>query len=59
MVKVPELGFSNELNIEIRVVFPAPLGPSNPKISPWAMVKFKSDTEKKSAPLYFFESRSI
>lgn len=59
MLKAPELGFSNELNIEIKVVFPAPLGPNKPKISPRVMVKFKSDTEKKSAPLYFFESRSI
>src|SRR5512139_936180 len=31
---VPDVGFRMVQSIEIIVVFPAPLGPSNPKISP-------------------------
>ena len=56
MVKDPDVGFIKEHNIEISVVFPAPLGPNIPNISPYSIFKSRLTTEKLSAPLYFFES---
>jgi hypothetical protein len=41
---VPEVGFSIVHNIEMVVVFPAPFGPSKPKISPDSTVMFSLST---------------
>lgn len=54
--KLPEVGLINPQSIEIKVVFPAPLGPNNPKICPSVTDNEKSFKEYVSASLYFFES---
>src|SRR4030067_1207297 len=41
---VPEVGLRMVQSIEIVVVFPAPLGPSKPKISPDSTAMFSSST---------------
>jgi hypothetical protein len=45
MEKDPEVGFIKEHNIEIKVVFPAPLGPKIPNISPSSIFKSRLETE--------------
>jgi hypothetical protein len=54
--KLPDVGFINPQSIEIKVVFPAPFGPNNPKIWPSFTANEKSTKENVSASLYFFES---
>ena len=44
----PDVGFSKVVKIIIVVLFPAPLGPRNPKISPFSTEKDTSFTATKS-----------
>jgi hypothetical protein len=46
-IAVPAVGLRIVLSIEITVVFPAPLGPSKPKISPFSTVILNSSTALK------------
>src|SRR5690606_12922654 len=41
---LPESGLSKPAIILSEVVFPAPLGPRNPRTSPWRAVKLRSST---------------
>ena len=45
---VPEVGGTRVVSMRMRVDLPAPLGPSNPKISPCSTEKFKASTATKS-----------
>ena len=46
----PDVGITRVVSIPAVVVLPAPLGPSSPKISPPATVRFSSSTARKSVP---------
>src|SRR3989337_968376 len=41
---LPDVGFNMVQSIERRVVFPAPLGPRRPNISPSSILRFKPST---------------
>ena len=43
-VAVPAVGSSSVASIFMIVVFPAPLGPKRPKISPFSMLMLRSST---------------
>ena len=43
-VAVPAVGGNSVVSILMTVVLPAPFGPSKPKTSPWATVRFKPST---------------
>ena len=44
IVAVPSVGFKTVMSMLMVVVFPAPLGPRKPKISPWLTLKFMWST---------------
>ena len=44
IVAVPDVGLRMVQSIDMVVVLPAPLGPSNPKISPDSTVMLRSST---------------
>ena len=46
----PDVGMTLVVSTPTVVVFPAPLGPSNPKISPACTVRLSSSTARKSVP---------
>ncbi len=46
----PEVGTTRVVSIPAVVVFPAPLGPSRPKISPAWMSRLSRSTAAKSVP---------
>ena len=50
---VPEVGGVSVVIMRISVVFPAPFGPSRPKISPVCTVKLTSFTATKSPNCFF------
>ena len=46
----PEVGTTRVVNMPAVVVFPAPFGPSKPKISPGCTVRSRLSTAAKSVP---------
>jgi hypothetical protein len=57
MRAVPEVGGISVVSMRMRVDFPAPLGPSKPKISPSCTAKLKLSTAQ-NAPKHFLISRT-
>jgi hypothetical protein len=47
---VPDVGTTLVVSIPAVVVFPAPFGPSSPKISPRRTVRLSESTARKSVP---------
>ena len=56
---MPEVGFRRVVRIIIVVLFPAPLGPRNPKISPDSIFRVISSTALKSPNDFVSEFISI
>jgi hypothetical protein len=54
---VPDVGFKMVHSIEIVVVFPAPFGPSKPKISPFSILMLRLSTAV--SPLNFFVRSNV
>ena len=55
----PAVGTTRVVRTPTVVVFPAPLGPSSPKISPWRISRSSPSTALKSVPAYCFVSPTV